>query len=73
MLTCALIVWILQPINWNEDIVRETFLTKSECNKSLNSESFSCIKIDKRKHLTEKEWKMENCSLSEHEWTGQTK
>ena len=27
MLTCALIVWILQPVNWNEEIIRDTFLT----------------------------------------------
>ena len=29
MLTCALIVWILQPVNWNEEIIRDTFLTKN--------------------------------------------
>ena len=28
------------------------------------------IKIDKRKQLTYKEWKIDNCSLSEHEWMG---
>ena len=70
MLTCALIVWILQPLNWNEENIRETFLTKNECTKYLNSKTHSCIKIDKRKHLTYKEWEIDNCSLSEHEWTG---
>ena len=33
LLTCALIVWVLQPINWNEETIRETFLTKNECTK----------------------------------------
>ena len=70
MLTCALVVWILQPVNWSEETIRETFLTKQECTKSLINKNHSCIKIDKRKHLTYKEWKIDNCSLSEHEWAG---
>ena len=70
MLTCALIVWVLQPLHWNEEIIRETFLTKNECSKYLNNKTQICLKIDKRKHLTYKEWKIDNCSLSEHEWTG---
>ena len=35
MLTCALIVWLLQPLEWNNDLVRKTFLTESECKKNL--------------------------------------
>ena len=70
MLTCALIVWILQPFVWNKDIPRNTFLTESECIKELNITTHSCIRIDKRKQLTYKEWKIDNCSLSEHDWAG---
>ena len=70
MLTCAVIVWALQPLNWSEETIRETFLTKHECTKNLNNQTHSCIKIDKRKHLTYKEWKIDNCSLSEHKWAG---
>ena len=70
MLTCALIVWVLQPLNWNEEIIRKTFLTKNECLKEFNANYQMCIKIDKRKQLTYKEWKIDNCSLSEHEWMG---
>ena len=70
MLTCALIVWVLQPLNWNEEIIRKSFLTKNECLKELNVDNQMCIKIDKRKQLTYKEWKIDNCSLSEHKWTG---
>ena len=70
MLTCALIVWVLQPLNWNEEIIRKSFLTKNECLKELNVDNQMCIKIDKRKQLTYKEWKIDNCSLSEHEWIG---
>ena len=53
--------------NWNEEIIRETFLTKNECSQYLNNKTQICIKIDKRKHLTYKEWEIDNCSLSEHE------
>ena len=70
MLTCALIVWVLQPLNWDEEIIRKSFLTKNECLKELNVGNQMCIKIDKRKQLTYKEWKIDNCSLSEHEWMG---
>ena len=70
LLTCALIVWVLQPINWTEEVVRETFLTENECVRELNTETHQCLKIDKRKQLTYKEWKIDNCSLSEHKWTG---
>ena len=70
MLTCALIVWLLHPLDWNNDIPRNTFLTESECKKELNIATHSCIKIDKRKQLTYKEWKVDNCSLSEHVWIG---
>ena len=38
--------------------------------KELNTETHQCLKIDKRKQLTYKEWKIDNCSLSEHKWTG---
>ena len=31
MLTCALIVWILQPVNFDYTELRETFLTEQEC------------------------------------------
>ena len=70
MLTCALIVWILQPLDWNKESVRETFLTESECKKNLEISTHNCFKIDKRTYLTYKEWKLDNCSLSEHIWSG---
>ena len=70
MLTCALMVWILQPLDWDKESLRETFLTKTECIRNFDESTHSCIKIDKRKQLTYKEWKIDNCSLSEHEWTG---
>ena len=66
MLTCALIVWILQPSNFNSTELRETFLTEQEC----LSNNFSCIKIDKRYDLTKTEWQKDNCSISEHKWVG---
>ena len=73
MLTCALIVWVLQPLDWEKGFLRETFLTETECIKNINNldeHKYSCIKIDKRKQLTYKEWIKDNCSLSEHEWVG---
>ena len=70
MLTCALIVWLLHPVNWEDSSLRETFLTSSECQKHQVSNKNFCIKIDKRKNLTKLEWEKDNCSLSEHEWIG---
>ncbi len=70
MLTCALIVWILQPVDWNKKLVRETFLTETECKKNLDTSTHYCIKIDKRTYFTYKEWELDNCSLSEHIWSG---
>ena len=61
MLTCALIVWILQPINFDRSELRETFLTEQECISNL-SNNYSCIKIDKRYDLT-KIFCTFNCSL----------
>ena len=69
MLTCALIVWILQPANLNPTELRETFLTEQECLSNL-SHSYSCIKIDKRYDLTKTEWQKDNCSISEQKWVG---
>ncbi len=69
MLTCALIVWLLQPIDWDETKMRKTFLTKSECLNNANN-NYMCIKIDKRKQLTYKELEKDNCSLSDHKWSG---
>ncbi len=70
MLTCALIVWILQPVDWNKKLVRETFLTETECKNKLDISTHYCIKIDKRTYFTYKEWELDNCSLSEHIWSG---
>ncbi len=70
MLTCALLVWILQPLDWDKNSFRETFLTETECKSNLDKSTHLCIKIDKRIHLTYKEWKADNCSLSEHNWSG---
>ena len=70
MLTCALIVWMLQPLDWDKHSLRETFLTKNECLRNFDESNNSCIKIDKRKQLTYKEWSADNCSLSEHSWSG---
>ena len=70
MLTCALIVWILQPVNFDYTKLRETFLTEQECISNL-SNNYNCIKIDKRYDLTKTEWQKDNCSISEHEWVGE--
>ena len=70
MLTCSLIVWILQPVDWNKKLVRETFLTETECKNKLDISTHYCIKIDKRTYFTYKEWELDNCSLSEHIWSG---
>ena len=69
MLTCALIVWILQPEKFNTSQLRETFLTEEECLSNISSD-YSCIKIDKRYDLTKVEWQNDNCSISEHKWQG---
>ena len=55
MLTCALIVWILQPNNWDASSLRKTYLTKQECKNNINKDSV-CFKIDKRYDLTKIEW-----------------
>ncbi len=72
MLTCALIVWILQPENWDTITIRKTYLTRQECIVN-QKEKTECIKIDKRYDLTKKEWDDDNCSISEHEWKGSKK
>ena len=69
MLTCALIVWVLQPLNFDYTQLRETFLTEQECKNSVDKGSV-CIKIDKRYDLTKTEWQKDNCSISEHKWQG---
>ena len=51
MLTCALIVWMLQPLDWDKESLRETFLTKTECMSNFDESNNSCIKIDKRTGL----------------------
>ena len=73
MLTCALIVWMVQPLESDKVFFRDTYLTESECIKNLNHSTHLCIKIDKRKQLTYKEWKKDSCSLSDHIWTGTEK
>ncbi len=70
MLTCALIVWLLNPYDWNGKNIRETFLTNIECKNKIVLDKNYCIKIDKRNSLTKKEWLKDNCSLSEHMWIG---
>ena len=70
MLTCALIVWLLQPLDLDQEYLRKTYLTEIECKNNLYIENSQCIKIDKREDLTKKEWMKDNCSLSEHQWTG---
>ena len=55
MLTCALIVWVLHPNNWDSSFLRKTYLTEQECINSLDKGSV-CIKIDKRYDLTKIEW-----------------
>ena len=72
MLTCALIVWVLHPNNWDSSFLRKTYLTEQECKNSLDKGSV-CIKIDKRYDLTKIEWDKDNCSISEHEWKGNVK
>ena len=69
MLTCALIVWVLHPNNWDSSFLRKTYLTEQECKNSLDKGSV-CIKIDKRYDLTKVEWQNDNCSISEHKWQG---
>ena len=72
MLTCALIVWVLHPNNWDSSFLRKTYLTEQECKNSLDIGSV-CIKIDKRYDLTKIEWDKDNCSISEHKWIGNAK
>ncbi len=72
MLTCALIVWILQPNHWDASSLRKTYLTKQECKNNINKDSV-CFKIDKRYDLTKIEWAKDNCSISEHKWIGNVK
>ena len=70
MLTCALIVWVLIPNDWNYIDLRETYLTNAECKKKEYTKKNYCLKIDKRRSLTNKEWLKDNCNLSEHKWIG---
>ena len=72
MLTCALIVWILQPNNWDPNFQRKTYLTEQECKNNV-ADSSICLLIDKRYSLTKKEWSDDNCSITEHEWEGKVK
>ena len=72
MLTCALIVWLLHPNNWDSSFIRKTYLTEQECKNSVDKGSV-CIKIDKRYDLTKIEWDKDNCSISEHKWIGNAK
>ena len=72
MLTCALIVWVLHPNNWDSSFLRKTYLTEQECKNSVDKGSV-CIKIDKRYDLTKIEWNKDNCSISEHKWIGNAK
>ena len=69
MLTCALIVWLLQPYNWDTNYLRNTYLTEKECKNKITT-GYICIEIDKRYNLTEAEWAKDNCSISEHKWIG---
>ncbi len=74
MLTCAIIVWMLQPIEWSQYIHnnhRELHLTEAGCYKKNNNKEMHCKKIDKRIDLTFEEWEKDVCSLSEHRWVGQ--
>lgn len=70
MLTCALIVWLLNPYEWNRQDIRSSHLTNLECKKNLILNKNYCIEIDKRRSFTKKEWLKDNCSLSEHKWVG---
>ena len=72
MLTCALLVWVLYPNNWDSSFLRKTYLTEQECKNSLDKGSV-CIKIDKRYDLTKIEWDKDNCSISEYKWIGNAK
>lgn len=72
MLTCALIVWILQPNHWDSYLIRNTYLTEQECKNKIEKDTV-CIKIDKRFDLTKAEWAKDNCSISEHKWIGKIK
>ena len=72
MLTCALLVWVLYPNNWDSSFLRKTYLTEQECKNNLDKGSV-CIKIDKRYDLTKIEWDKDNCSISEHKWIGKVK
>ena len=72
MLTCALIVWVLHPNNWDSSFLRKTYLTEQKYKNSLDKGSV-CIKIDKRYDLTKIEWDKDNCSISEHKWIGNAK
>ena len=72
MLTCALIVWVLHPNNWDSSFLRKTYLTEQEC-KNSDDKGSVCIKIDKRYDLTKIEWDKDNCSISEHKWVGNVK
>ena len=46
MLTCALIVWILQPVNFDYTELRETFLTEQECISNLsNKKQYSNFQV----------------------------
>ena len=69
MLSCALIVWVLQPIDWNQYNLRDWYLTEAECLKKDDDE-FYCKKIDKRIDFLLIEWEKDNCNLSEHKWSG---
>ena len=69
MLTCALIVWVLNPFNWDKNTIRNSYLTEIEC-KKVQSDSNYCLKIDKRYDFSKKEWDIDNCSISEHKWLG---
>ena len=48
MLTCALIVWVVNPLNWDGNSIRSTFLTEIECKKKVINNLNYCLKIDKR-------------------------
>ncbi len=70
MLTCALIVWVVNPLNWDGNSIRSTFLTEIECKKKVINNLNYCLKIDKRYDFSEREWNNDNCSISEHKWLG---
>ena len=72
MLTCAQIVWVSHPNNWDSSFLRKTYLTEQEC-KNIIDKGSVCIKIDKRYDLPKREWDKYNCSISEHKWIGNVK